>query len=167
MKLSYSGHSLPDFPARAHRMAARACLEALGRPETIRAAGAMFHAHALLTEGLMPEQLTKYPDITLKVLRSSGAECGEGAPQGILTQCPADRFCKFPGGEICVFGLPDASRMTQISATEWQGLVPPALSDAQPAQGGLGADALLAGGVGLLAGAAIGIAYARLRPGRH
>ena len=58
----------------------------------------------------MPEQLTKHPEVTLKVLRSSGAKCAEGATQEILTQCPAQRFCKLPGGEICVFGLSEALR---------------------------------------------------------
>lgn len=49
----------------------------------------------------MPEQITKYPDVTLKVLKGAGAVCGEGAPQKILTQCPAERFCSLPTGEIC------------------------------------------------------------------
>ena len=31
----------------------------------------------------MPEQLTKHPEVTLQVLRSAGARCGEGlAPAG-------------------------------------------------------------------------------------
>ena len=42
----------------------------------------------------MPEQLTKHPEVTLEVLRSAGAKCGEGTQQSILTQCPAERFCK-------------------------------------------------------------------------
>ena len=32
----------------------------------------------------MPEQISKYPDVTLQVLRESGAVCGQGAPQNIL-----------------------------------------------------------------------------------
>ena len=68
----------------------------------------------------MPEQLTKHPEVTLQVLRSAGAQCAQGAAQDILTRCPADRFCKLPGGELCVFGLSDASRMTQVSAEEWK-----------------------------------------------
>ena len=59
----------------------------------------------------MPEQLTKHPDVTLQVLRSAGAQCGNGAPQEILQACPAARFCKLPGGEICVYGLTDAPRI--------------------------------------------------------
>ena len=29
----------------------------------------------------MPEQISKYPDVTLEVLEGAGALCGEGAPQ--------------------------------------------------------------------------------------
>ena len=72
----------------------------------------------------MPEQLTKHPEVTLQVLRSSGAKCGEGAPQEILTKCPSNRCCKLPGGEVCVYGLPEAPQMTQISSTEWQAVAP-------------------------------------------
>src|SRR2546426_255935 len=70
----------------------------------------------------MPEQLTKHPDVTLQVLRSGGAKCGVGEGQEILTRCPAERFCKLPGGEVCVYGLPDAPRMTQLSTADWQAL---------------------------------------------
>lgn len=109
----------------------------------------------------MPEQLTKHPEVTLQVLRSSGAQCAEGAAQSILTQCPAERFCKLPGGEVCIFGLPDASRMTQITAAEWKALVPsaPAHSVATPEP--VGGEVLLSGSLGLLAGAAIGLAASR------
>jgi hypothetical protein len=68
----------------------------------------------------MPEQLTRHPEVTLQVLKSGGARCGEGLPQEILRDCPAARFCKLPGGEVCVHGLADASRMTQISTTDWR-----------------------------------------------
>lgn len=70
----------------------------------------------------MPEQLTKHPEVTLQVLRSAGAQCGGGAKPEILTQCPAAQFCKLPGGELCVYGLPQAAQMTQVSAAEWQAL---------------------------------------------
>jgi hypothetical protein len=43
----------------------------------------------------MPEQISKYPDVTLQVLRESGAVCGQGAPQNILKQCPRDRSVHF------------------------------------------------------------------------
>ena len=103
----------------------------------------------------MPEQLTKYPDITLRVLRTSGAVCAEGAVQRVLTECPVEQFCKLPGGELCVFGLEDASKMTQITATDWQALASsgPAVTDRPTAS--LGIDVLLSGAVGLLAGVTI------------
>ena len=64
----------------------------------------------------MPEQLTKHPEVTLQVLRSAGAKCGEGASPDILTKCPAERLCKLPGGEICIFGVAEAQRMTRPDA---------------------------------------------------
>jgi len=118
-------------------------------------------------EATMPEQLTKHPAVTLQVLRSSGAKCAEGEAQDILTQCPAERFCKLPGGEICVFGLSDASRMTQITAAEWKALVPAAPSAAPRSEDAFSGGALLSGGIGLLAGAAIGFAMSRLRQRHH
>ncbi|MFA4820217.1 MAG: hypothetical protein WC613_04660 [Candidatus Aenigmatarchaeota archaeon] len=66
----------------------------------------------------MPEIITKYPDIVLQILRESGAECGTGAAQKILTACPPERFCSLPTGEICVYGLNEIPQMTQISAGE-------------------------------------------------
>ena len=115
----------------------------------------------------MPEQLTKHPKVTLQVLSSSGAKCSEGAAQEILTTCPAERFCKLPGGEICVYGLPDAPKMTQITATEWRALVPSALSDTARPPESLTSESLLIGCTGLLAGVAIGFAVARFRRQRH
>ena len=109
----------------------------------------------------MPEQLTKHPEVTLKVLRSAGAKCAEGAKQEILTQCPAERFCRLPGGEICVFGLSDASKMTQITAAEWKALVQslPAARISSSDSGG--AEVLLSTGSGLLAAAVIALAVTR------
>lgn len=66
----------------------------------------------------MPEQLTRHPDVTLEVLKSAGARCGEGAAQAILKGCPRERFCVLPGGEVCVYGLPEARTMTQIKPAE-------------------------------------------------
>jgi hypothetical protein len=62
----------------------------------------------------MPEVLSRYPDVTLKVLKSAGAKCGAGEEQAILVKCPKERFCSLPGGEICVYGLGEVSQMTQI-----------------------------------------------------
>ena len=52
----------------------------------------------------MPEQLTKYPDVTIEVLQSAGAVCGQGVEQKILKQCPKESFCSLPGGEVCIYG---------------------------------------------------------------
>src|SRR3989442_14103290 len=110
----------------------------------------------------MPEQLTKHPDVTLQVLRSAGAQCGAGATQDILKACPAERFCKLPGGEVCIYGLPEIAQMTQIGPSEWQAalrLGTPALPAASAAAAaaspstpnaappGTRGGALLAGGV--------------------
>jgi hypothetical protein len=73
----------------------------------------------------MPEQISKYPDVTLQVLRESGAACGQGAPQNILKQCPRDRFCSLRTGEICVFGINEIPKMTQISSQELASVVCP------------------------------------------
>lgn len=111
----------------------------------------------------MPEQLTKYPEVTLKVLRSAGARCGEGAPQAILGQCPSERFCRLPGGEICVYGLDEAARMTQVTPAEWAGLLSALPGPAPPAPEGKAVGPLLIGGAGLLLGVALGLALSRWR----
>ena len=73
----------------------------------------------------MPEQISKYPDVTLQVLRESGAVCGPGAPQNILKQCPRDRFCSLRTGEICVYGINEIPKMTQITSQELAKVVCP------------------------------------------
>jgi hypothetical protein len=73
----------------------------------------------------MPEQISKYPDVTLKVLKEAGARCGEGAKQKILTQCPRDQFCALPSGEICVYGIDQIPQMTQITTEELARIVCP------------------------------------------
>ena len=73
----------------------------------------------------MPEQISKYPDVTLQVLRESGAVCGQGAPQKILKQCPRDRFCSLRTGEICVYGINEIPKMTQITSVELAQVVCP------------------------------------------
>jgi len=112
----------------------------------------------------MPEQLTKHPDVTLQVLRSAGAQCGAGAAQDILKACPAERFCKLPGGEVCIYGLPEIAQMTQIGPSEWQAalrLVTPSLpaapaASAASAQTPNAAVAVTSGVALLLIGVAIG-----------
>lgn len=73
----------------------------------------------------MPEQISKYPEVTLDVLKGAGARCGEGVEQKILKQCPAERFCSLPTGEICVYGIADIPTMTQISGEELAKVVCP------------------------------------------
>lgn len=108
----------------------------------------------------MPEQLTKHPEVTLQVLRSAQAQCGEGAAQDILRSCPAERFCKLPGGEICVHGVAEAPRMTQFSAADWRQLASLVNVNAEAATA-VGPPLLIAG-TGLLIGVVIGVIAARL-----
>ena len=73
----------------------------------------------------MPEQISKYPDVTLQVLRESGAVCGQGAPQNILKKCPRERFCSLRTGEICVYGINEIPKMTQVTTQELAKVVCP------------------------------------------
>jgi hypothetical protein len=73
----------------------------------------------------MPEQISKYPDVTLKVLKGAGAICGEGTEQRILKQCPVEQFCSLPTGEICVYGIDQIPQMTQITLQEMASIVCP------------------------------------------
>ena len=110
----------------------------------------------------MPEQLTKHPEVTLQVLRSAGAQCGEGAPQAILTQCPPPRFCKLPGGEVCVYGLPDAPRMTQLSTADWQAVQQALTPAAPPPRNAFGSQDLALAGGALALGLVLGVLVTRL-----
>lgn len=74
----------------------------------------------------MPEQLSKYPEVTIEVLKGAGARCGEGAEQTILTQCPKERFCALSTGEVCIYGLEEIPQMTQITREELASIVCPA-----------------------------------------
>ncbi|MGF6609410.1 hypothetical protein OKW45_004332 [Paraburkholderia sp. WSM4175] len=104
----------------------------------------------------MPEQITRYPDVTLRVLKGAGAVCGEGAAQKILTQCPAERFCALPTGEICVYGINEISNMTQITAREIAAVVAAKCqSDAMPLPATWWVGSVLLG-TGLLAGFVLG-----------
>jgi hypothetical protein len=115
----------------------------------------------------MPEQLTRHPEVTLQVLRSAGARCGEGLAPAILKQCPAERFCRLPGGELCVYGLPEAGRMTQIGAAEWRALGASPESGVDSGAAGGGELAAWSAGIGLLLGLVLGYAGARARPAAH
>jgi hypothetical protein len=118
---------------------------------------------AAASEAAMPEQLTKHPDVTLQVLRSAGAKCGEGAPQAILVQCPAQRFCQLPGGEICVYGLDEAPRMTQISSADWQALLRPLAPAAAPGEASAAGAGLALAAAALLLGLVLGAGLMRIR----
>jgi hypothetical protein len=83
----------------------------------------------------MPEQITKYPEVTLKVLEGGGARCGEGVEQKILTRCPPEQFCSLESGEICVYGVSQIPQMTQITRQELAHVVCPRASSAGPGCG--------------------------------
>ncbi len=71
----------------------------------------------------MPEVLTKYPDIVIRVLQGNDARCGKGVRPRILKHCPREQFCALKTGEICVYGLQDIPKMTQIRAEELAAIV--------------------------------------------
>jgi len=73
----------------------------------------------------VPEQITKYPEVTLKILKEAGARCGEGVEQKILTKCPPQQFCALPTGELCVYGIEQIPQMTQVSTGEFARVVCP------------------------------------------
>ena len=112
----------------------------------------------------MPEQITKYPDVTIQVLREGGARCGPGVKKQILTQCPSERFCALPSGEICVYGIDQFPQMTQVTPQELARVVCP-----PPKQAEDGAPPMLAGADGLLVAFAAGLLvsglWRRKRPG--
>lgn len=64
----------------------------------------------------MPEVITRHPDVAKTVLESGGATCGdEDLQPRILTECPPEGFCRFPGGELCVYSPDQVDAMTQMS----------------------------------------------------
>ncbi|MGH8659273.1 MAG: hypothetical protein ACREV4_12580 [Gammaproteobacteria bacterium] len=73
----------------------------------------------------MPEQISKYPEVTMEVLKGAGARCSEGAEQKILTQCPRERFCALSTGEVCIYGIEEIPQMTQITTKDLAGIVCP------------------------------------------
>jgi hypothetical protein len=73
----------------------------------------------------MPEQISRYPEVTIKILKEAGGRCGEGVEQKILKKCPPERFCSMPTGEVCVYGIEDIPMMTQISTRELARVVSP------------------------------------------
>ncbi len=111
----------------------------------------------------MPEQITKYPEVTLRVLQGAGARCGPDVERNILTECPPERFCSFPTGEVCIYGLDDIPKMTQVTPQELAAVVCPDSSAAVPPAGD-SLNALLLGAV-FIAGLVLGAFSRRRRPG--
>ena len=105
----------------------------------------------------MPEQISKYPEVTISILKDAGARCGEGVKQKILKKCPPERFCSMPTGEVCIYGIEDIPMMTQVSTRELArvvcppGQVSPAGSSSLPAF--QAAPVLAAFAAGIVAGA--------------
>jgi hypothetical protein len=106
----------------------------------------------------MPEQISKYPDVTLEVLKDAGAVCGKGAPQKILTKCPAERFCSLKTGEICVYGINEIPKMTQIKTEELAPIVCPGIKRGAMSE----LEGIMLGGV-FLAGLVLGKSWPGLR----
>ena len=103
----------------------------------------------------MPEQITRYPEVTIQVLKEGGARCGPGVHKQILTQCPSEQFCAFPSGEICVYGIAQIPQMTQVKPQDLARVVCPSgqRSDAAPGLAWPGAGTL---GVTFALGLAVG-----------
>jgi len=104
----------------------------------------------------VPEQISKYPEVTLKILKEAGAVCAEGAPQKILTACPPERFCSLPSGEVCIYGIADIPNMTQITPQELAKVVCPEDQKETHGAGGVSAAEGMALGVVFLAGLMLG-----------
>jgi len=111
----------------------------------------------------MPEQLSKYPEVTLQVLQGAGARCGPDVERKILGKCPAERFCAFDSGEICVYGLDQISQMTQLSVAELAGLVCSPSSGSSTGAGALDWPEAGTLGVAFLLGLGLATLYNRFR----
>jgi hypothetical protein len=111
----------------------------------------------------MPEQISKYPDVTLTVLKEAGARCGEGIKQKILTKCPPKQFCALPSGEICIYGIEQIPAMTQIKPQELARIIcPPGKQISMAFLQVSGADIALMGTV-FVAGLLVGILWRNAR----
>ncbi|MBI1983187.1 MAG: hypothetical protein HYS61_03205 [Acidobacteria bacterium] len=111
----------------------------------------------------MPEQISKYPEVTIQVLKAGGARYGAGIEKQILKKCPSDRFCALPGGEVCVYGIDQIPQMTQISVAELARVVcqPSRRSGADP--GGVPWPEASTLGLTFVLGLAVGAVSLRLR----
>ena len=119
----------------------------------------------------MPDVLAKHPDVVIQVLQSQGATCGAAGEPQILKDCPREAFCRLQGGELCVLGVDQVARSTQITAEDLAPQVCPKVTAAQtPDPGGCTIPADLSASAGaalvpLLLGA--GVLAARLRRRRR
>lgn len=111
----------------------------------------------------MPEQISKYPEVTIQVLKGGGARCGPGVEKQILKQCPSERFCAFPSGEICVYGIAQIPQMTQIKTGELAQIVCPPAPRSETDPGGVQWPDLSALGVTFALGLAVGAVSRRVR----
>ena len=114
----------------------------------------------------MPEQISKHPDVTIQVLKGGGAQCGPGVEKKILKQCPSDRFCAFPSGEICVYGIDQIPQMTQIKPPELARVVCPPAKSSQANLGGVLWPEASALGVTFALGIAVGAVSLKFRQRR-
>lgn len=69
----------------------------------------------------MPEIISKYPELTITVLKKATMNCGTGAKQTILTTCPKDRFCTLANGkgELCIYAPSETGSMTQVNSFDF------------------------------------------------
>ena len=111
----------------------------------------------------MPEQISKYPEVTIQVLKGAGARCGPGVEKQILKQCPSERFCAFPSGEICVYGIDQIPQMTQIKLQELARVVCPAAQRSGTDPGSVPWPEASALGVTFALGIAVGAISLRFR----
>lgn len=113
----------------------------------------------------MPEQISKYPEVTLKVLKGAGAKCGEGAVQKILSECPPERFCSLPTGEICVYGISEIPQMTQISTEELAEVVCTEFKESSMFPAGISASEMIPLGAFFVLGLVLGVFFKRVQRG--
>ena len=66
---------------------------------------------------ILPEIVTEHPGAVLHKLEAAGGRCGEEEPREILVDCPPERFCAMPEGEICVYGIDEIPQMA-VTRTE-------------------------------------------------
>lgn len=108
---------------------------------------------------VMPELLTKDPDVVLELLKSQGAQCGVGIMPRTLTSCPQEKFCMLQDGELCVYGAQELGLMTQLTREDVCGPLPAPMGSTMPRGPSLG--------IGLAVAAVLGFAVATSRARRR